>query len=122
MRNSHVVSLQGPFQLQPESYAWYAIHFDEIKGKWSDINQAKEIAKNHEETSKAKAEEFIKRAEQQAIDKILRAEKVAISKVNEEIVANSVNIAEKIIIENINEQSSKKLVEQSISQINKLKT
>ena len=86
------------------------------------INQAKEIAKNHEETSKAKAEEFIKRAEQQAIDKISRAEKVAISKVNEEIVANSVNIAEKIIIENINEQSSKKLVEQSISQINKLKT
>ena len=61
-------------------------------------------------------------AEQQAIDKISRAEKVAISKVNEEIVANSVNIAEKIIIENINEQSSKKLVEQSISQINKLKT
>ena len=33
MRNSHVVSLQAPFQLQPESYAWYAIHFDEIKGK-----------------------------------------------------------------------------------------
>lgn len=48
VRNSHVVSLQGPFQLQPESYAWYAIHFDEIKGKWSDINQAKEIvAKLH---------------------------------------------------------------------------
>jgi len=31
-------------------------------------------------------------------------------------------LLKKIIIENINEQSSKKLVEQSISQINKLKT
>lgn len=43
IRKSHVVSLQAPYQLYPESYAWYAIHFDEVKGKWSDIEQAKEI-------------------------------------------------------------------------------
>tara|TARA_B100001093_G_scaffold329949_1_gene314995 strand:+ start:11436 stop:12068 length:633 start_codon:yes stop_codon:yes gene_type:complete len=43
VHNSHVVSVQAPYKLSPESYAWYAIHFDEIKGKWSDINQAKEI-------------------------------------------------------------------------------
>lgn len=42
-RKSHVVSLQAPYQLYPESYAWYAIQFDEVKGKWSDIAQAKEI-------------------------------------------------------------------------------
>ena len=85
------------------------------------IDQAKEIAKNHEEESKLKAEEFIKRAEQQAIEKISRAEKMAISKVNDEIVNNSVNIAEKIILENINDQSADKLVKQSIDQISKLK-
>lgn len=43
IHKSHVVSLQAPYQLYPESYAWYAIHFDEVNGKWSDIEQAKEI-------------------------------------------------------------------------------
>ena len=85
------------------------------------ISRAKEISKKHEEESKLRAEEFIKRAEQQAIEKILRAEKMAISKVNDEIVNNSVYIAEKIISENINEQSADKLVKQSIDQIIKLK-
>ena len=80
------------------------------------IDQAKEIAKNHETTSKEKAQEFIKRAEQQAI------EKIAISKVNEEIVLNSINIAEKLIDENLTEQGSSKLVSRSINQINKLKS
>ena len=56
-----------------------------------------------------------------AIEKISRAEKMAISKVNDEIVNNSVNIAEKIILENINDQSADKLVKQSIDQISKLK-
>ena len=76
---------------------------------------------SNEEDSRLKAEEFIKRAEQQAIEKIARAEKIAISKVNDEIVNNSINIAEKIISENINDQSANKLVKQSIDQISKLK-
>ena len=80
------------------------------------------IAKNHETTSKEKAQEFIKRAEQQAIEKISRAEKIAISKVNEEIVLNSINIAEKLIDENLTEQGSSKLISRSINQINKLKS
>ena len=91
------------------------------KGRQGPVAMRPGHTKNHEEESKLKAEEFIKRAEQQAIEKISRAEKMAISKVNDEIVNNSVNIAEKIISENINDQSADKLVKQSIDQISKLK-
>ena len=37
-----VVSVRAPYSLQPMGYAWYAIHFDQEQGKWSDDNQAKE--------------------------------------------------------------------------------
>ena len=32
-----IVSLQAPYQLQPYGHAWYAIHFDNEQGKWSDV-------------------------------------------------------------------------------------
>jgi len=35
-----IVSLQAPYRLQPFGYAWYAIHFDNEQGKWSDDEQA----------------------------------------------------------------------------------
>ena len=35
-----IVSLQAPYQLQPFGYAWYAIHFNNEQGKWSDDEQA----------------------------------------------------------------------------------
>tara|TARA_B100001057_G_scaffold30839_1_gene28099 strand:- start:7880 stop:8371 length:492 start_codon:yes stop_codon:yes gene_type:complete len=85
------------------------------------ISQAREIALNQEAQSKLKAEEYVKRAEQQAIEKIERAEKIAIAKINDQIVSNSIELSKKIIMENIDENSSKKLVQQSIQQINKLK-
>lgn len=37
-----VVSVRAPFDLQPMGHAWYAIHFDQEQGKWSDDAQAKE--------------------------------------------------------------------------------
>ena len=68
-----------------------------------------------------KVEEYIKRAEQQAIEKIAQAEKMALSRVNQEIVSNSIEVAEKIVSENITEENSKKLFSQSVQQIKKLK-
>ena len=37
-----IISLQAPYKLQPYGYAWYAIHFDNEQGKWSDDEQAKQ--------------------------------------------------------------------------------
>ncbi len=35
-----IISLKGPYSLNPHGNAWYAIHFDNVDGKWSDDNQA----------------------------------------------------------------------------------
>ncbi|MCG1037184.1 alpha/beta hydrolase [Polaribacter sargassicola] len=37
-----IVSAQAPHSLGFNSYAWFAINFDEINGKFSDLKQAKE--------------------------------------------------------------------------------
>jgi|TARA_B110000014_G_C20082856_1_gene566059 F-type H+-transporting ATPase subunit b len=85
------------------------------------LDQAKTTAKNHDESARKKVEEYIKRAEQQSIEKITQTEKMALSKVNQEIVSNSIEVAEKIVSENITEDNSKKLFSQSVQQIKKLK-
>ncbi|MDT8415029.1 MAG: alpha/beta hydrolase-fold protein [Flavobacteriaceae bacterium] len=36
-----IVSLRAPHQMPPYGYAWYAIHWDNTDGKFSDIEQAK---------------------------------------------------------------------------------
>jgi len=35
-----IISIRAPYILQPYGYAWYAINFDDEKGKWSDDEQA----------------------------------------------------------------------------------
>lgn len=35
-----IISVRAPYTLQPFGYAWYAIHFDNVQGKWSDDEQA----------------------------------------------------------------------------------
>jgi phospholipase/carboxylesterase len=35
-----IISLKAPYRLNPHGNAWYAIHFDNLDGKWSDDNQA----------------------------------------------------------------------------------
>jgi len=85
------------------------------------LDQAKTTAKNHDESARKKVEEYIKRAEQQSIEKITQTEKMALSKVNQEIISNSIEVAEKIVSENITEDNSKKLFSQSVQQIKKLK-
>jgi len=85
------------------------------------LDQAKTTAKNHDESARKKVEEYIKRAEQQSIEKITQTEKMALSKVNQEIVSNSIEVAEKIVSENITQDNSKKLFSQSVQQIKKLK-
>ena len=81
------------------------------------LDQAKTTAKNHDESARKKVEEYIKRAEQQSIEKIAQAEKMALSKVNQEIISNSIRVAEKIVSENITEENSNKLFSQSGQQI-----
>jgi len=36
-----IISVKAPYPMQPYGNAWYAINFDEEKGKWSDNKQAK---------------------------------------------------------------------------------
>jgi len=38
--NIFVISARAPYPLEPFGYAWYAIHFDNTNGKWSDDEQA----------------------------------------------------------------------------------
>ncbi len=35
-----IISLKAPYPMQPYGNAWYAIHFDNVDGKWSDDKQA----------------------------------------------------------------------------------
>ncbi|MBU2996148.1 phospholipase [Cellulophaga baltica] len=35
-----IISVRAPYEMQPYGNAWYAITFDDIKGKWSDDDQA----------------------------------------------------------------------------------
>ena len=37
-----IVSIQAPYSTGFGSYAWYAINFDDVNGKFSDLKQAKE--------------------------------------------------------------------------------
>lgn len=38
--NIFVISARAPYPLEPFGHAWYAIHFDNPSGKWSDDEQA----------------------------------------------------------------------------------
>ncbi|MDG1761383.1 MAG: alpha/beta hydrolase-fold protein [Flavobacteriaceae bacterium] len=38
--NAMVISIRAPYAIQPAGYAWYSIYFDEVRGKWSDDQQA----------------------------------------------------------------------------------
>jgi len=35
-----IISMRAPYPLEPFGHAWYAIHFDNVDGKWSDDEQA----------------------------------------------------------------------------------
>lgn len=35
-----IISVRAPYTLEPFGHAWYAIHFDNVNGKWSDDEQA----------------------------------------------------------------------------------
>ncbi len=37
-----VISVRAPYPLEPNGYAWYAIQFDEVRGKWNDEVQARD--------------------------------------------------------------------------------
>ena len=36
-----IISAQAPYEMGYGGYAWYAINFDDVKGKFSDLKQAK---------------------------------------------------------------------------------
>lgn len=35
-----VISVRAPYSMQPFGNAWYAINFDAVQGKWTDVEQA----------------------------------------------------------------------------------
>lgn len=37
-----IISVRAPYPMQPYGNAWYAINFDAERGKWNDIEQAKQ--------------------------------------------------------------------------------
>ncbi len=39
-KNIFIISVRAPYPLEPFGHAWYAIHFDNQNGKWSDDEQA----------------------------------------------------------------------------------
>ena len=41
-----IISIRAPHNLMPSAFAWYAIHFDEDAGKWTDKAQAKASLNN----------------------------------------------------------------------------
>lgn len=36
-----IISLRAPYQLPPYGHAWYSINFEAPRGKWNDVEQAK---------------------------------------------------------------------------------
>lgn len=38
--NIFIISARAPYPIEPFGHAWYAIHFDNANGKWSDDEQA----------------------------------------------------------------------------------
>jgi len=90
---------------------------DKIKSELDNARKLKEEANS----LLADYERKVQSADEEAKAIIDQAKEIAKNHEEESNVNNSVNIAEKIILENINDQSADKLVKQSIDQISKLK-
>ena len=85
------------------------------------IANAKEKAKNYEQSALAKSEEIIKRQEAQSIEKINQAEIQAMSKIRKSIIEKSIDSAEKLVSEKISSKKSDQIFTDSLKDLDKLK-
>ena len=85
------------------------------------IANAKERAKNYEQSALAKSEEIIKRQEAQSIEKINQAEIQAMSKIRKSIIEKSIDSAEKLVSEKISSKKSDQIFTDSLKDLDKLK-
>ena len=79
------------------------------------VANAKERAKNYEQSALAKSEEIIKRQEAQSIEKINQAEIQAMSKIRKSIIEKSIDSAEKLVSEKISSKKSIKIFQERLS-------
>ena len=85
------------------------------------IANAKERAKNYEQSALAKSEEIIKRQEAQSVEKINQAEIQAMSKIRRSIIEKSIDSAEKLVSEKISSKKSDQIFTDSLKDLDKLK-
>jgi F-type H+-transporting ATPase subunit b len=85
------------------------------------IANAKERAKNYEQSALAKSEEIIKRQEAQSVEKINQAEIQAMSRIRKSIIEKSIDSAEKLVSEKISSKKSDQIFTDSLKDLNKLK-
>ena len=85
------------------------------------IANAKERAKNYEQSALAKSEEIIKRQEAQSVEKINQAEIQAMSKIRKSIIEKSIDSAEKLVSEKISSKKSDQIFTDSLKDLDKLK-
>ena len=85
------------------------------------VANAKERAKNYEQSALAKSEEIIKRQETQSIEKINQAEIQAMSKIRKSIIEKSIDSAEKLVSEKISSKKSDQIFTDSLKDLDKLK-
>ena len=85
------------------------------------VANAKERAKNYEQSALAKSKEIIKRQEAQSIEKINQAEIQAMSKIRKSIIEKSIDSAEKLVSEKISSKKSDQIFTDSLKDLDKLK-
>ena len=85
------------------------------------IANAKERAKNYEQSALSKSEEIIKRQEAQSVEKINQAEIQAMSKIRKSIIEKSIDSAEKLVSEKISSKKSDQIFTDSLKDLDKLK-
>ena len=85
------------------------------------IANAKERAKNYEQSALSKSEEIIKRQEAQSVEKINQAEIQAMSRIRKSIIEKSIDSAEKLVSEKISSKKSDQIFTDSLKDLDKLK-
>ena len=85
------------------------------------IANAKERAKNYEQSALSKSEEIIKRQEAQSVEKINQTEIQAMSRIRKSIIEKSIDSAEKLVSEKISSKKSDQIFTDSLKDLDKLK-
>lgn len=94
-------------------------HRDAVKEAEGIIAKAKESAKEYKKQAEAELDELMKRREAQLSDRLKRMEQNALNEIQAHAAELSINAARQIVIEKLDKKTNAKLVEDSISEIEK---